>query len=79
MTHRYLIEACNEPHGEGNGWELCPDAAATSFLVWSVWEDDAEECLAALRTREEAKEYIANIWEDALHAYTGALRRKEIL
>lgn len=66
MIRRYLIESCNEPHGEGNGWVLCPDAEATGYLIWNMWADDAEECLAAFKTRVEAQEYLSKIWEEEL-------------
>lgn len=45
----------NEPNGEGNGWNSCPEELATGFEV-----DDGEEVIEFFSSRKEAENFIAN-------------------
>lgn len=48
------IEPCNEPRGEGTGWEDCTDnAPGCQFFVF-----DEDDFIASFGTRQEAEIFI---------------------
>lgn len=54
MQPRYIVEALDEPNGEGNGWEqVDDDAKATLYGVADSLEFDG--WLAAFDTRDKAQ------------------------
>jgi len=67
MAKRYFIEACNEPRGEGNGWDLCTDSEAKCFMVWEVTDGLIEECISTFLTRNESEKYIGRIIRESVN------------
>lgn len=43
----------NEPNGEGNGWDECPEHIATAFEV-----DNGAEVVECFNTRSDAVDFI---------------------